>query len=108
MSLQFTPAAPASMISNSLRNPLGKAKGMSRVVFDEAYLRKMSYIGGGGNTGRVAFSAQGRLVVGRKDRGVGIWRVLEDEQGWEKVLEMELRVSQRRSSVILPFKLTGS
>jgi len=32
------------------------------------------------------------LVVGRKDRSVGIWRVLEDELGWEKVLEMDLRV----------------
>lgn len=93
MSLTFTPAAPASLLSGNLRNPLGKAKGMSRTVFEEAYVRKNGFFGGGGSSGRIAFSAGGRLVVGRKDRGVGIWHVLEDEEGWEKVLEMDLRVS---------------
>jgi hypothetical protein len=93
MSLVLTPAATPDLSADKLRNPLGKTKGLSRVVFEESYARKMSFLGGSRNTGRIAVAKGARLVVGRKDRSVGIWRVLEDEQGWEKVLEMDLRVS---------------
>jgi U3 small nucleolar RNA-associated protein 4 len=88
MALTLTPAAPPSLLSENLRNPLGKG-GMSRCVFDEALTRKMGYFPGG----KIGVSRSGRLVLGRKERSVGLWRVLEDEQGWEKVLEMDLRVS---------------
>lgn len=64
---------------------------MSRCVFDEAFTRKMGYLTGG--DGRVGVSRGGRFVLGRKERSVGLWRVLGDEAGWEKVLEMDLRVS---------------
>lgn len=94
MSLTFTPAAPPSLNSEGLRNPLGKG-GMSRCVFDEAFTRKMGYLTSGNS--RVDVSQSGRLVLGRKERSVGIWRVLDDEAGWEKVLEMDLRVSQQRA-----------
>ena len=93
MSLTFTPAAPPSLTSDDLRNPLGKG-GLSRCVFDEAFTRKMGYLG----DGRIGVSKGGRFVLGRKERSVGLWRVLDDELGWEKVLEMDLRVSHRREA----------
>jgi U3 small nucleolar RNA-associated protein 4 len=88
MTLALTPCAAPDLLSAGLRNPLGRAKGMSRVVFDEAFSRKMGWM-----EGRIEFGREGRLVVCRNERGVGIWRVLEEEGGWEKVLEMDLRVS---------------
>ena len=93
MSLSLTPAAPAELLADKLRNPLGKVKGMSRVVFEESFARKMTYLGGAKGTGMVSVSRGGRLVAVRKERSVGIWRIHEDEQGWAKVLEMDLRVS---------------
>lgn len=93
MSVSFTPAASSDLLVNTVKNPLSKSTGMSRVVFDEAFSRKMSYSGGGRSTGSLSVSRKGRLVVSRSDRGVGIWRVLDEEQGWEKLLDMELRVS---------------
>jgi U3 small nucleolar RNA-associated protein 4 len=87
MSLTLTPCAAPDLLAQSLRNPLGRAKGMSRVVFDETFSRKMGWMEGKVVTGR-----EGRLVVCRGERGVGVWRVLEEEGGWEKVLEMDLRV----------------
>lgn len=95
MSLTFTPAAAPSLKSEDLRNPLAKG-GMSRCVFDEAFTRKMGYLTAG--QGPVGVSKGGRFVLGRKERSVGIWRVLGDEAGWEKVLEMDLRVSQESAS----------
>ena len=95
MSLTYTPAAAPSLMSEDLRNPLGKV-GMSRCVFDEAFTRKMGYLTAG--EGRVGVSRGGRFILGRKERSVGIWRVLGDEAGWEKVLEMDLRVSHESAS----------
>lgn len=94
MSVAFTPAASSDLLVNTVKNPLSKSTGMSRVVFDEGFSRKMSYSGGGRGTGCLSVSRKGRLVVSRSDRGVGIWRVLDEEQGWEKLLDMELRVSR--------------
>jgi len=88
MSVLLTPAASPDVIAQNTRNPLARSKGPSKVIFDEAFTRKMSPFG----VNRVCVSRGGNLVVGRKDRSVGIWRVLEDAQGWEKVLEMDLRV----------------
>lgn len=87
MSLILTPAAAPDASPNT-RNPLGRLKGLSKVVFDEAFTRRTSPFG----SGRISVSRGGRMVVTRKDRSIGIWRVLPDEQGWNKVLEMDLRV----------------
>lgn len=92
MGLILTPCAPPDLTSTRLRNPLGRPKGPSRTVFEEAYTRRMSYLGGGKGTGRISVSASSRLVIGRKERSVGIWRIFEEEQGWEKVLEMDLKL----------------
>ncbi|WWD07161.1 hypothetical protein V865_005258 [Kwoniella europaea PYCC6329] len=91
MSLTFTSAGtPDSGSSLLVKNPLGKFKGASgsRVTFEESFSRKMGYM----TDGRVQFAPQARLLLGRKDRSVGVWKVLEDEQGWEKVLEIELKL----------------
>ncbi|WWC64991.1 uncharacterized protein I303_107605 [Kwoniella dejecticola CBS 10117] len=89
MSLILTPAASPD---STARNPLGKAKGANRAIFEESFSRKMGYLSGGRANDRIAFAPQARLMLGRKERGVGIWKVLEDEGGWEKCLEMELRL----------------
>lgn len=102
MSLTLTPAAAPSLQSEKLRNPLGKAYGMSRCVFEEAFTRKLGFLGG---KDRISISRGARLVVGRKDRSVGVWRVLPDEQGWEKVLEMDFRVCPCPSRSPLCFRL---
>lgn len=94
MALVLTPAAAPGVFAQRLGNPLGKAKGLNRVVFEEAFARKMSYLG----QARISVSRDARLVLGRKDRSVGVWRVLEDEKGWEKVLEMDLKVGLYQSA----------
>ncbi|KAK4688303.1 U3 small nucleolar RNA-associated protein 4, partial [Tremellales sp. Uapishka_1] len=92
MSVALIPAAPADLLSERMKNPLGKEKGLSRMVFEEAFFRKLTYLGGGRMSSRISVARTARLVLGRKDRSVGVWRVLEDERGWEKVLEMDLRL----------------
>ncbi|OCF56068.1 hypothetical protein L486_06009 [Kwoniella mangroviensis CBS 10435] len=97
MSLTFTSAgAPDFGSSLLMKNLLGKPKGASgsRVTFEESFSRKMGYM----TDGRVQFAPQARLLLGRKDRSVGVWKVLEDEQGWEKVLEMELKLRTNLTS----------
>jgi len=88
----LTPAAAPELLAEKLRNPLGKDKKAARVVFEEAYSRKLPMFGGERGQGRIAVSRGGRLVVGRKDRSVGIWRVKEAEDGWTKVLDMDLKL----------------
>ncbi|WVQ77610.1 hypothetical protein IAR50_007298 [Cryptococcus sp. DSM 104548] len=91
MTPTFTSAASPS--STALRSALSKPKlGKQPVTFEESFPRRMGYLSGGPMGGYVALSKGGRLVVGRRERSVGIWRVQEDESGWEKVLEMELRL----------------
>lgn len=96
MSLALSAAAPSGTAGNAVKNPLSKTGGKGRVTFDESFSRKMSFMGGGRGTGRLCVSRNGRLVVGRSERGVGVWRVMEEEQGWEKLLDMEFRVSGTR------------
>ncbi|ORX40916.1 quinon protein alcohol dehydrogenase-like superfamily [Kockovaella imperatae] len=91
MSLALTPAGETG------RNPLGKAKGMSRTIFEESFARKLSYMGGGRGTGRISLARAPRLLLARKDRSVGVWKILEDELGWEKLFEMDFRL---RTSLI--------
>ncbi|ODN79167.1 hypothetical protein L198_07917 [Cryptococcus wingfieldii CBS 7118] len=98
MTPTFTSAASPSSPSPSgtpLRSALSKPKptsGKQAVTFEESFPRRMGYLSGGPLGGYVALSKGARLVVGRRERSVGIWRVQEDESGWEKVLEMELRL----------------
>ena len=87
MSLALTPAASAGVVG-VLKNPLAHSSGRSKVIFDEGFSRKMGY----SDAGRVCVSRSTRFVVGRRDRSIGIWRMLSDEQGWEKVSEMDLKV----------------
>jgi U3 small nucleolar RNA-associated protein 4 len=88
----LTPAAAPELLAEKLRNPLGKDKKAARVVFEEAYSRKLPMFGGERAQSRISMSRGGRLVVGRKDRSVGVWRVEADEDGWTKVLEMDLKL----------------
>lgn len=88
----LTSAAPADIMADKLKNPLAKNKNRQRVTFEEAYSRKLSAFGGERGASRISVAREARLVLGRKDRSVGVWRVLEDEGGWEKVLEMELKL----------------
>jgi U3 small nucleolar RNA-associated protein 4 len=95
MAPTLTPAAAPSLLAQRLRNPLGKEKGgqgNKHIVFEDAFPRRLSMFGGQRGAERVAVSRGARLVVGRKDRSVGIWRILDDERGWEKALEMDLRL----------------
>ncbi|TXT12946.1 hypothetical protein VHUM_01347 [Vanrija humicola] len=89
----FTPAAAPDLLAEKLRSPLGKAKkGAHKVVFEEAFSRRLPMFGGERGATRISVSRGARLVVGRKDRSVGIWTVLEDEQGWKKLVEMDLQL----------------
>lgn len=88
----LTTAAAPELLVEKLRDPLGKEKGYKRIVFDEAYPRRLPMFGGERGAGRVSVAQGARLIVGRKDRSVGVWRVLDDEKGWEKVLEMDLKL----------------
>lgn len=88
----LTPAAAPELLAEKLRNPLGKDKKNSRVVFEEAFSRKLPMFGSERGQNRVSVSRGARLVVGRKDRSIGIWRVQEDDEGWVKVLEMDLKL----------------
>ncbi|WWD20897.1 hypothetical protein CI109_105375 [Kwoniella shandongensis] len=92
MSLSLTSAGNPDLAADKVRNALAKPKGAMKPVFEESYSRKLGYLSGGRGNGRLEMATKARLVLGRKERSVGVWRVLEDEQGWEKALEMELRL----------------
>jgi U3 small nucleolar RNA-associated protein 4 len=100
MSLVLSVAGAPDPTVTSLHDPLGKEH-HSRTNFEESPYRRQSYLGGGRMSGRIGVARDARLVIGRKDRSVGVWRILEDEQGWEKVLEMELRVRLRLHQDVL-------
>ncbi|EIW69257.1 hypothetical protein TREMEDRAFT_71590 [Tremella mesenterica DSM 1558] len=87
MHLSLLPASEPSLISERLKNPLGKP-GKSRVVFEDALVRRLSPL----SEGRVSVAEIGRLILGRRDRGVGVWRVKQGDEGWEKVLEMDFKL----------------
>ena len=76
MNLILQPAAAPSG-DLPLQDPLGKGK-RSRTIFDESFIRKYGYH----HPSRIGFAPQARLLVGRKDRSLGVWRMLEDEGGW--------------------------
>ncbi|KAL7420926.1 U3 small nucleolar RNA-associated protein [Cryptotrichosporon argae] len=88
MGLSFTPCAAPTLDADRLGNPLARPGPARQVVFEEAQTRRTASI----SPGHLSFARSARLVVGRKDRTVGIWRVLQDERGWEKVLDMDLKL----------------
>ncbi|OCF35969.1 hypothetical protein I316_02464 [Kwoniella heveanensis BCC8398] len=103
MALSLTSAGSPDLLAEKMKNALAKPRGAVRAVFEESFSRKMGYLSGGRGNSHIDFARQARLVLGRKERGVGVWKVLEDEQGWEKMLEMELKLRTNLiSSTISP------
>lgn len=93
MSPTFTPASHPS--SPSLPSPLSRpSQSQTQPTFESTHPRRMGYLSSGllASSSPITFSPSARLVVGKRDRGVGIWRVHPNENGWEKLLEMELRL----------------
>jgi hypothetical protein len=95
MSLVLTPASSPSLTSGAITNPISTG---NTTAFADAMQRRLPYLPAGRSTGRVSVSKAKRLIVGRKDRGVTVYRVpaageVQDE--WKKVLEMELKVRGR-------------
>lgn len=103
MTLILTPCASPSFTSAPirLRNPLGRSTGGAKVLFEEAYPRKMGYLAGARGTGRVSVSRTARLVLGRKERSVGVWKLHADEAGWEKMLDMDFRLRTALTCAVL-------
>lgn len=97
-------ALPSQISATKMKNPL-----LTNPVttFEESYQRKVAYTGGMASTSCISVASKARLVVCRRDTGVGIWRILEkssamnDEEegidpqggGWEKVLEMDFNLT---------------
>ncbi|WVQ95410.1 hypothetical protein IAU59_002507 [Kwoniella sp. CBS 9459] len=103
MALSLTSAGSPDLLAEKMKNALAKPRGAVRAVFEESFSRKLGYLSGGRSNGHIDFARQARLVLGRKERAVGVWKVLEDEQGWEKMLEMELKLRTNLiSSTISP------
>ncbi|WVQ86293.1 hypothetical protein IAT38_008462 [Cryptococcus sp. DSM 104549] len=93
MSLGLTSAGSPDMVSDKARSPLGKPRSAGgKTTFEESWTRRMGYLSGGRGNDVVSLAREARLVLGRKERSVGLWRVLDEEKGWEKLLEMELRL----------------
>ncbi|KGB78908.3 hypothetical protein CNBG_4746 [Cryptococcus deuterogattii R265] len=93
MSPTFTPASHPS--SPPLPSPLSRpSQSQTQPTFESTHPRRMGYLSSGllTSSSPITFSPSARLVVGKRDRGVGIWRVHPNENGWEKLLEMELRL----------------
>ncbi|OWT36156.1 U3 small nucleolar RNA-associated protein 4 [Cryptococcus neoformans] len=93
MSPTFTPASHPS--SSPFPSPLARpSQSQTLLTFESTHPRRMGYLSSGllSSSSPITFSPSARLVVGKRDRGVGIWRVHPNENGWEKLLEMELRL----------------
>lgn len=108
MSLILTPCgAPSSSSAAApkVRNPLGRAQVLAprvaKILFEESYPRKMSYLGGARGTSLISISRAARLVLGRKERSVGVWKVHSHEQGWDKLLDMDFRLRTALTCAVL-------
>lgn len=99
----MTPCSTPGSRNDGLPNPLVPlANSTSSTVLGEAYYRKMGGLNGAdASTISVTKSEDSRLVVCRREGGLGVWRVAGKKQssgkqavgGWEKVIEMELKKS---------------
>jgi hypothetical protein len=102
MQVILSPASTPDLLSGGERkNPIAR-----NVVtnFSDSLPRRLQMLPAGRGTDVISVSRRSRLVLCRRYRGVGIWRVrspdaLDDDQaGWVKVLEMDFQVR-----VTMPF-----
>lgn len=100
MQVVLTPASSPDMLldGETLINPISR----NHVTkFSDAQQNRMGFTPSGHGTDVLGMSESKRLIMVRRYRGVGIWRLRELEQqddeakpnGWDKVLEMNLQVS---------------
>ncbi|KAJ9098622.1 hypothetical protein QFC21_004269 [Naganishia friedmannii] len=98
MQVVLTPAASPDMLldGETLINPISR----NHVTkFSDAQQNRMGFTPSGHGTDVLGMSESKRLVMVRRYRGIGIWRLRELEQqndeakpnGWDKVLEMNLQ-----------------
>jgi U3 small nucleolar RNA-associated protein 4 len=108
MQVALTPASSADMLvdGESLLNPISR----NHVTkFGDALQHRMGFTPSGHGTDVLGMSESKRLIMVRRYRGIGIWRLRELEKqydeakptGWDKVLEMNLQVSGKRSVLIM-------
>jgi U3 small nucleolar RNA-associated protein 4 len=105
MSVVLTPAALAAQtVLSKVVNPLATSV---TATFEESYQRRMGWTSGPSGVGVVRVARRARLVMVIGERDVGVWRIrarrtgdaaamMDDANvnswGWEKLLEMELKV----------------
>lgn len=100
MQVALTPASSPDMLVDGeiLLNPISR----NHVTkFGDALQHRMGFTPSGHGTDVLAMSEGKRLIMVRRYRGIGIWRLRELEKeydeskptGWDKVLEMNLQVS---------------
>ncbi|KAJ9113775.1 hypothetical protein QFC20_001801 [Naganishia adeliensis] len=99
MQVALTPASSADMLvdGESLLNPISR----NHVTkFGDALQHRMGFTPSGHGTDVLGMSESKRLIMVRRYRGIGIWRLRELETqydeakptGWDKVLEMNLQL----------------
>jgi U3 small nucleolar RNA-associated protein 4 len=97
MQVVLSPASTPDLLSGGERkNPIAR-----NVVtnFSDSTQRRLQMLPAGRGLDVITFAKSSRLVLCRRYRSVGIWKVrtpqaLDDDQaGWVKVLEMDFQVS---------------
>jgi len=104
MSVVLTPAALPSATVVKVVNPL--ATGIDS-TFEDSYHRRLAYTSGPSCTSAIQIARQARLIACMRDSSLSLWRIptkrvqssdgdIDDDSsnvvGWEKVLEMDLKV----------------
>ncbi|KAG5648177.1 hypothetical protein DXG03_006132 [Asterophora parasitica] len=108
MSVVVTPAALPSTTVVKVINPLQTS---AHCTFEDSYHQRLAYSSGPSGTSAVHVARKARLVACMRDAGVSVWHIkgrpsgaeeelpeleaprLEQNAGWEKVLEMDLNVN---------------
>lgn len=98
--LVLTPCATPDSANAELDNPLSSLTGKGRkgeTLMPEAYYQRSTGMNG---VSSQTISVGGGMVVCLREKGAGVWRVRsaaeeggEKKGGWDKVLEMELKVA---------------
>ncbi|TFY72623.1 hypothetical protein EVG20_g365 [Dentipellis fragilis] len=102
MSLVAAPAALPQYTIGKVVNPLSTS---TVATFEDAYHRRIAYSSGTNGSSAVHLARRSRLILCMRETSVTIWRILQkssneseelpvpgQDDGWEKVLEMELNV----------------
>jgi U3 small nucleolar RNA-associated protein 4 len=105
MSVVLTPAALARATAHRLVNPLGTSQA---ATFEDGYQRRIAYATGAAGTSALRLARTARVLMLAADAAVSLWRIAPRpagspkqeweeeekarEEGWEKILEMELNV----------------